>query len=177
MEIVETIVKIADFIVFPEFSGWLAVLKFFILGVSIFTIFFIIWVMAIRTDFLRWWLIWDIKEFFTYRPYGLPKVTKKWVKIRERLKNDSESERKSAIIEADALLDKSLKDLKIGGATLEESLRKRIGPYTISNIEEVKRAHQIRNKIVHQPDFSLTLKEAEEVLDIYEKALEDLGML
>jgi len=177
MEVVETIVRIADFIVFPEFSGWLAILKFLLLGISIFAVFFIIWAMAIRTDFLKWWLIWDIKEFLTYRPYGVPKATKKWAKIREKLKKNSELERKLAVIEADALLDKSLKDLKIGGATLEESLRKRIGPYTISNIEEVKRAHQIRNKIVHQPETSLALEEAEEVLDIYEKALKDLGML
>ena len=173
----ETLIDILNFIISPEITGALLVLKILFLIFSFLAIIFIIWVLAIRTDWLNWWILWDLKEFFTLRPYGLKKVTKKWEKIKKRLETGSEEEYKLAIIEADALLNKCLINLKIGLETLEESLRKRIGQDTISNIEEVKEAHRIRNQIVREPDFKLSLEKARELLAIYEKALQEITML
>ncbi len=173
----ETLIDLLNFIISPEIRGALLVLKIFCLIFSLFAIVFIVWVLAIRTDWLNWWLVWDLKEFFTLRPYGLKKVTKKWEKIKKRLEAGSEEEYKLAVIEADALLNKCLRDLQIGLETLEETLRKRIGSDTISNIEEVKEAHRIRNQIVWQPDFKLDLEKARELLAIYEKALEEITIL
>ena len=173
----ETLIDILNFIISPEISGPLLVLKILFLIFSFLAIIFIIWVLAIRTDWLNWWILWDLKEFFTLRPYGLKKVTKKWEKIKKRLETGSEEEYKLAIIEADALLNKCLINLKIGLETLEESLRKRIGQDTISNIKEVKEAHRIRNQIVREPDFKLSLEKTRELLAIYEKALQEITML
>ncbi len=173
----DIIVNIANFIINPEISGFLLFLKILFLIFSVFTIIFIIVVAIFRTDRFNWWFIWDIKEFLTGRPYGLGKVTKKWAKIKKRLESNAESEYKQAIMEADALLNKCLIDLKIGLETLEETLKKRVGTDTISNIEKVKGAHQIWNDIVHDPDLKLSLEKSEELLEIYEKALKDLGML
>lgn len=173
----ETVINILNFIISPEITGWLLVLKIFCLISSFLAIIFIVWVLAIRTDWLDWWLVWDWKEFFTLRPYGLKKVTKKWEKIKKRLETGLEKEYKQAIIEADVLLNNCLISLKIGLETLEESLRKRIGPDTISNIEKVKEAHRIRNQIVREPDFKLNLEKTRELLAIYEKALQEISML
>lgn len=171
------IVDIANFIINPEISGFLLFLKIFFLSLSVIALIFIIAVAFFRTDWFNWWILWDLKEFLTYRPYGVGKVTKKWAKTKKRLETGSESEYKQAIIEADGLLNSSLKNLRIGLETLEESLRKRLGPDTISNIEKVKEAHQVRNNIVSDPDFRLSLEQTKEVLEIYEKALKDLSML
>lgn len=171
------IVDIANFIIYPEISGFLLFLKILFLILSVSAIIFIIVVAVFRTDWLNWWLVWDIKEFLTCRPYGLGKVTREWRKIKKKLERNTESDYKQAIMEADALLNKCLINLKIGLETLEESLKKRIGPDTISNVEKVKEAHQIWNNIVHDTDFKLSLEKAKELLEIYEKALKDLGML
>jgi hypothetical protein len=45
---------------------------------------------------------------------------------------------------------------------------------TLPNVEEVWEAHKIRNNIVHDPDYRLSLDEAKRALEIYEKALTDL---
>jgi len=173
----ETLVNIANFIINPEFTGFLLFLKILFLTLSIIALIFIIGVAFFWTDWFNWWILWDLKEFLTYRPYGLKKETKAWAKIKKKLETGDESEYKSAVIEADSLLNKSLRNLQIGLETLEESLRKRVGPDTISNIEKVKEAHQIRNNIVSDPDFKLSLDLAKELLEIYEKALKDLSML
>lgn len=171
------IVDIANFIINPEISGFLLFLKIFFLILSVIALIFIIAVAFFRTDWFNWWILWDLKEFLTYQPMGLKKVTKEWAKIKKRLETGSESEYKQAIIEADALLNRSLKNLRIGLETLEESLRKRVGPDTISNIEKVKEAHLVRSNIVSDPDFKLSLDQAKELLEIYERALKDLNVL
>ena len=175
--ILGTLEDIVYFIIYPEIVGWLLFLKILFLIISGLVIIFIIFVAVFRTNWLSWWLIWDWKEFFTLRPYGLKKLTKEWNKIKTKLEKTSESEYKLAIIEADNLLNKALRNLQIGLETLEESLRRRVGPDTISNIEEVKRAHQIRDNIVQDPDFKVSLEETKEILEIYEKALKHLNML
>jgi len=173
----EILTKILNFIISPEITGWLLFFKIFFLIISFLAIVFIIWVLAIRTDWLNWWLIWDLKEFFTLRPYGVPKVTKNWERIKKRLETHSEEEYKSAILEADELLNTSFKKLKVGLDTLEETLRKRIGPNTISNIEDVKKAHQVRNNIIYHPELKISLEEAQKLLEIYEKALKEMNMI
>lgn len=173
----EEIINIANFIVNPEITGFLLFLKILFLILSAIIIIFITEVAFFRTDWFNWWILWDLKEFLTYRPLGLKKETKAWAKIKKRLETGNESEYKSAIIEADSLLNNSLRNLRIGLETLEESLRKRVGPDTISNIEKVREAHQVRNNIIGDPDFKLSLDLAKELLEIYERALKDLSML
>ena len=46
-------------------------------------------------------------------------------------------------------------------------------PGQIENIEELREAHKIRNRIIHEENFQLTKKEAEEVVDKYEHFLRD----
>ncbi|MEK7062356.1 MAG: hypothetical protein AAB940_01335, partial [Patescibacteria group bacterium] len=43
---------------------------------------------------------------------------------------------------------------------------------TLPNISELSAAHTIRNNIVHDPDYRLTLDEARKTLETYQKALQ-----
>jgi len=71
------------------------------------------------------------------------------------------------------MLNDILKRMGFGGETLGERLEK-LTAATLPNLEQIWEAHKIRNNIVHDPDYRLTLDEARKVLGIYEQALRDL---
>ncbi len=164
--------EIISFILNPTFSGWLLILKILFIIVALIFLGFIIFAL-IKTSWLKRLLIWDLVEFFTFRPYGVRKVVKAWAKITQRLETGLESEAKLAVIEADSILNDILKRMGYGGETLGERLKK-LTSATLPNIEQILEAHKIRNNIIHDPDYRLTLDEARRVLAIYEQALRDL---
>jgi len=156
-------------------SPWFLTVKFIFLAVNLFFICFLVFAFLKTTWFNRL-ILWDIKEYLTYRHYGLPKTEKRWVKIKERLRVGTEPEAKLAIIEAGSLLDEILKNEKFLGKTVNERLEK-MSSNIISNIESVREVNDVRLDIVHDPTYRLDLKEAERILDVYEKALVDLQAL
>lgn len=166
---------ITQFIVSPHFSGWLLALKILFIAFScIFLIF--IFSGLLKTSWLKWRLLADLVEFFTYRPFGVKKLTKQWLAIAARLETGLESEYKLAVIEADSTFGDVLKAMGYGGETLGERLEK-VTSAIVPNIEEVRQSHKIRNNIVHDPDYRLNLEETKKAITIYEKALIDLGAL
>jgi len=164
--------EIISSILNPTLSGGLLILKILFIIVALILFGFIIFVLA-KTLWLKRMLIWDLVEFFSFRPYGVRKVVKDWAKITARLETGLESEHKLAVIEADSILNDILKRMGFGGETLGERLEK-LTAATLPNLEQILGAHKIRNNIVHDPDYRLTLDEARRVLDTYEQALRDL---
>ena len=164
--------EIISSILNPTFSGWLLILKILFIIVALILLGFIIFALA-KTLWLKRIWIWDLVEFFSFRPYGVRKVVKDWAKITGRLETGLESEYKLAVIEADSMLNDILKRMGFGGETLGERLEK-LTAATLPNLEQIWEAHKIRNNIVHDPDYRLTLDEARRVLDTYEQALRDL---
>lgn len=156
-------------------SGWFLVFKFIVLLLDLFFIGFIIFALT-KTSWFSRLIVWDLKEYMTFKHYGVPRIDKKWVKIKERLELGTQPEAKLAIIEAEAILDDILKKESFPGKTFGERLSK-INTVIIKNIEEVKEAHQIRSDIIHDPSYRLDIKEAKRILDVYEKALVDLQAL
>jgi hypothetical protein len=166
---------ILNFLTNPSFGGYLLAIKIFFFIFSAFLLVFIIVIFS-RTNFLRN-LIWeDIFEIFTYRAVGTKKLVRQWQKTRVRLETGLESEYKLAVIEADSTLDEILKKMGYVGETMGERMEK-INVAVLPNIEDVWAAHKIRNNIVHDPDFRLSLDETKRAISIYEKALTDLGAL
>jgi len=126
-----------------------------------------------RSSWVKFRFLMDFTEFFTYRPYGVKRLDKIWAKIAKRLEMGSESEHKLAVIEADSLLNEILERTGVKGEALGERL-KQLTVKLLPNIEDVWEAHKIRNNIVHDPDYRLTLDQAKKALAIYEQALQDL---
>jgi hypothetical protein len=118
----------------------------------------------------------DVVEVFTARTYGVSRMVKKWEKIRERLDLASEYEHKLAIIEADEILNEILERMGYQGETLREKL-KQVAPAQLPNIELLQEAHQIRNNIVHDPDYRLSVDQARKTLEVYEEALKSLQVI
>lgn len=164
--------NIISFILNPTFNGWLLILKILFIVTALILLGFIIFVL-VKTSWLKRLLIWDLVEFFSFRPYELRKVVKAWAKITARLETGRESECKLVVIEADSMLNDILKRMGFDGETLGERLEK-LTTAILPNLEQIWEAHKIRNNIVHDPDYRLTLDEARRVLGIYEQALGDL---
>ena len=118
----------------------------------------------------------DIMEVFTARSYGVSRVVKRWGKIKNRLDLTTESEHKLAIIEADGLLNEILKRMNYQGETLGDKLRQ-IPVSQLPNLEQLSQAHEIRNNIVHDPDYRLSLDQARKVLEAYKEALKTLQVI
>ncbi|XOB42499.1 MAG: hypothetical protein ACKKMP_00360 [Candidatus Nealsonbacteria bacterium] len=167
----ETIIQ---FILNPALSGNLLILKLVFIILSLLFILFIIFAL-IKTDWVHQLMIWDWMEFLTYKYHGLATVKKRWVKVREKSRI-SEAETRLAIVEADNLLNEILIRMGFKGQSLKERLDP-MAPDILENIEQVKKAHQVRLNMVANPDYHLDPVAARKILQVYEEALENLQVL
>jgi hypothetical protein len=166
--------EVVSFFLYPPFTGWLGLLRIIFL---FFSLLFLIGIFSFlfKTSWLKAIFFQDLIEFLSFKPYQAKK-TKKWKKVLYRLETGLESEAKLALIESEMVLDEVLKESGYPGENLGEKLGK-ITVASLPNIEEVKEAHKIRDNIIHDPAYKLTLEEAERTIKIYEKALKDLEAL
>lgn len=132
--------------------------------------------VIMRTQWVRFRILFDLSEFFTFRPYGVKRVTKLWVKLTERLSLANEAEYKLAVIEADRMLEETLDRLNIPGQNLQERLAATTTA-VVPNMKEVEEATQVRNNVVHDPDYRLSLADARRALAAYEETFKHLDLL
>lgn len=151
------------------------VLKIIFGSISLFLIISIIY-FVVKSNYLTTVYLRDVTEVLSYKPYGTRKIVKQWNKIKSRLDLSSEAEHKLAVIEADNLLNETLERMGYDGDTVGEKL-KQITSLRISNIDQILEAHKIRNNIVYDPDYQLSLDQGQGVLEIYEKTLQELQVL
>jgi len=175
MSFQQVINEIFSFLLYPEFSGWLLVLKYLFLFFGFFLFGYTVWA-TFKTSFLKRAILIDLKEFLTYKPFYAKKFSPRWKKIEERLKSKNEADLKLAVLEADELLGKVMDEIGYQGKDLNEKLE-RITEEIISNLKELKEVRKVRDDIVEDPTFRLTEEEAKRVLKVYEKALKDLQAL
>ncbi len=157
------------------FAEYVLILKIIFILVALLFIGAIIFFLS-KSSWLNALLIEDMIEILTYRPLGVKKNVKTWKKIQSRIETGKESEYKLALIEADSLLGDVLEEKGFPGETLEKKL-KQLDQITLPNVEQIREVHQIRNNIVHNPDYVLSLDETRKAMLIYEKALIDLQVL
>ena len=144
-------------------------------AVGVVMLVFIVWVIW-KFSWKKFVFLFDVTEFFTYRAYGAGGLTSKWKNVLKRLETPNEEEYKLAVLEADGMLDQSLKRMGFAGDTLADRLQK-VSVGIISNLSEVRQANAIRNNIVHDPDYRLTLSEAQRIIGVYETAFEGLDLI
>jgi hypothetical protein len=83
---------------------------------------------------------------------------------------------KLAIIEADILLDETLKEKGYTGVSLGERLRG-ISPTQLQSLDDAWQAHKVRNQVAHGgADFVLTRRLAEETIKQYRRVFTELGV-
>lgn len=150
---------------FPVKLVFAAFAMFFLAGVIYF---------MINSSWLQYKFLEDVTEFFSWQPYGMRAITKRWKKIKEKLDTGLEAEFKLAIIEADDFLAEMLEDRGFQEKDFIESAKK-AGKGLLANLEEILSAHEVRNSIVYNPDFKISAETAKNILAVYETAITNLG--
>ncbi|NIM47105.1 MAG: hypothetical protein GTN40_03035 [Candidatus Aenigmarchaeota archaeon] len=105
-------------------------------------------------------------------------VKEKWQKIEELMRLGRPSNFKTAILEADKLVDYVLRGLGVSGETMGDRLksaRPRFLNYDTYN--DLWFAHKVRNDLVHDIDHELLSYEAKKAVEGFKRALEELRML
>ena len=165
---------IRDFINFataPEIQDRIFAIK---LVFIIFTAFFFCALVYFyfNSSYLKYKLLQDVTEFFSWQPYGSRGINKRWKEILKKVDSGLEKDYKFAILEADEFLKEVLEDADYQGETFEE-LIKNAGTRMIPNIDDVLQAHKIRDLIVHNVNYMLDLTLAKKMLQDYEKAIKN----
>lgn len=104
------------------------------------------------------------------------RTVKVWQKVQRHLFQGDDNSLKLALLEADKILDDTLRLAGFRGENLGDRLKK-LDESRLPNLDQVWEAHKLRNRLVHESDFKLNRDTAERALAIYEQAFRDLGIL
>lgn len=109
-------------------------------------------------------------------PKGLDKeqYQEEWLKLENSLSDDTTTQH-MAIINADKLLDRALKERGFKGETMGERMSAASRQFT--KRDAVWGAHKLRNKVAHENDVRINLSLTRRVFASYKQALKDLGAL
>ena len=141
---------------------------FLFLGVIIFCIF--------KSDFFKMATWIDVLEFIRVRGHDTGKLEKRWQHTVRRLESPNMADWKLAVIEAENLTEEVLARMGFNGESFGERL-KRMRADQLPSLDNLTNAHQIRNNIVHDPDYRIDIGEASKTIAIYEKSLQELDAL
>lgn len=101
----------------------------------------------------------------------------RWKYIGTLVESPNESDWRVSIMEADSLLEETLKDRGLVGASMAELLEE-AKENGYSNIQNAWDAHIIRNKIAHEGlDYPITQVEARRVIRLYQNVFEGLDVI
>lgn len=99
----------------------------------------------------------------------------KWLAIEQQLKPGETASYHLAILNADKLLDKALRESGIKGETMGERMKNAKDIW--SNANEVWMSHKCRNKIAHETDANVSHDDARRALVGFKRALKDVGAI
>ena len=96
--------------------------------------------------------------------------------VLSHIESENPNDWKLAIIEADIILDDTLKEQGFIGSSLGERLRN-ISATQLNSLNDAWEAHKIRNRIAHDgADFVLTNRLAVETINRYRRVFSELGV-
>lgn len=115
--------------------------------------------------------------FFTKRPSRLnvDQYRTAWLQIENSLSRDQPVTYHMAILNADKLLDKALKELNVSGDTMGERMKSARNRF--SNNNAVWAAHKLRNQIAHEQNVAINYTNARRALASFKRALKDVGAI
>jgi hypothetical protein len=100
----------------------------------------------------------------------------RWDEILRHGDSTKEAEWKFAIIEADKLMDDTLRKAGFPGVTMGERLMS-IPEGQLQSLQLIWEAHKIRNRLAHDSNYFLRHAEAKKAIQLYGRALEELRVI
>ena len=108
--------------------------------------------------------------------FDVPRYRKHWDDLKAHAEESPPQSLTLAVIAADNLVDDALKEMGLEGEHMADRLEQ-LHRGDLPSLDDLWRAHRIRNDLVHTVGFTLTPNETREVLDVYERFLLELGAL
>lgn len=102
------------------------------------------------------------------------KYQREWASIETSITSDNKTQQ-FAIIQADKLLDRALKESGYAGTTMAERMTS--ASRVFSQREAVWTAHKLRNRIAHETNARIHDQWAKKAMASFKRALKDLGAL
>ena len=168
------IIQNFSYSVYGFFDANLLIIKAIFILISLFFLVAIVYInvrLNITGEKVEHWM--NVVEF---EMLSKRKSGKAWQQIQRRLEAGGENNMKLAILEADRVLEQTLKLGHFSGASMNEILAL-MTKDDLYNIEEVRNIHALRNKIVSDQNFHLPKEQAEEAIDTYKNAFITLGLI
>lgn len=109
------------------------------------------------------------------KPYDKDKLAKEWGRVEQLTATGRPSAFKEAVITGDKLLDYALTQVS-SGETMGERLKNASDAFSHDVYQGLWDAHKMRNALVHETDFDLTVLVARDVLGKFERGFESLGV-
>jgi hypothetical protein len=163
----------------PEMHQHLLPLKILFVFSGIGFIVIIIYLL-LHTEYLKWSIYGDIKDFLTAGRKLLGITNQKniqaWNKIKKGLEKEYEAQWKVSVIESFSFLEKILENAGYPGETLGERISK-ISPEDVSNTDKLMKDQEVYYDIIKDPNYRLTKEAAQEIIMDLEQSLKDLEML
>jgi hypothetical protein len=125
---------------------------------------------ALERHIKHLWISWNA-SFLPGR-----RMAKRWLAIKELMRQDNPKSWRAAIIDADSMLDEIVEKLGYEGDAPEERLQN-VTAYKSPSIEDAKRAHEIARFLKEDPSYPLTYGVAEKTIWIYGNVLGETGII
>src|SRR3989344_7304784 len=169
--------EIFSFIPVPEWvNGAISVYKVFAAIFSLAAFIAIVWVIIRLNRLIFSTYVQNMAAAFNAETLPADKISKQWLKIKDRVERNTEAEWKLAVIEADKLVDDVLKKMGYPGEDISERL-KIATPEQISSLNLLLEAHKLRETVVHYPEFYASELEIKNAIDYYETFLREVQVI
>lgn len=102
-------------------------------------------------------------------------IAREWEKIESLFARGDDMSWKLAVLEADKLLDHTLKSMAIPGKDLGERLK--MGAYRYPKLRSAWAGHKIRNRLVHETTYHISHSDSARSHTSFAAALKAVGVL
>lgn len=103
-------------------------------------------------------------------------LRQRWNEVLKHIDSNRENDWKTAVMEADKLVDTALQQGGFSGETFGDRLAN-IQPGTLLSLDGLWWAHRVRNRVAHEVDYFLRYTEARQAISYYEATLSELQMI
>ncbi len=103
------------------------------------------------------------------------KYRSEWLSIEQSVARDNQSSCQLAILNADKLLDRALRERGFKGQTMGERMKSAQNSW--KNANHVWTAHKLRNRIAHETDANVNYDITLRALEAFKQGLKDMGAI
>jgi hypothetical protein len=162
-------------IISPGFAVFWQTMRIIFISVSLFLIGLLIFLLSVN-DYFEWRYAENYTELRKTKPRFRIDIKRRWKEVLENTQSNDDADRRLSVIDADDIFNEVLEKVGYVGDNTYDKLA-RLNENIIPNINEIKKAYEVKKEIMHDPNRNLEEDEAKNLVSRYEKALKDLQVI